>query len=552
MARSGPLGPVILRRGRGYAPGAVGALPAGRPVLALGADLKNAVTLVVDGQAFVSQHIGDLEHYEPFRAFRETIRDLLAMYAVAGRRAARGPRRASRSIARPRLPRSSARPSDAVVQHHRAHIASVLAERGAWDRRVLGVSFDGTGYGDDGAIWGGEIFAGSVREGFERVAHLRQAALVGGDAAARHPVQAAAGFLDQVDGLPDLTAAPFDFPRRYAERAGWCGSRIRVFATTSVGRLFDAAAALVGFTGPVSFEGQAAIWLEQLARRRRGGGAYPFPFDGAGARLPSAAARGRPRPGGGAIASEIARAFHAGWRRGSARRAVTLCRRARGGHGGRVGRRLPEPTAARRPRRAPRARSRYPLDQSRRAAERRRHQPGTGGSALGHARALDSRQPGGDRRGGGRAAGRPGVRGSLPARRAERRGQGGAARRPTRWRAPTRRSRALAWSSRRCRWWCTVRAATRSGRSIPCSCSAAPSAARRRRTYARARRWNWSRWRSKNESRAARGRGAEKRAQAERPGGARAARTGSARPACSSSTSCRVRGRARPRSSSGP
>ena len=96
-----------------------------------------------------------------------------------------------------------------AVQHHRAHIASVLAERGAWDKRVIGVSFDGTGYGDDGTIWGGEIFAGSVREGFERVAHLRAAALPGGDAAASHPVQAAAGFLAQLNDLPDLTAPPF-------------------------------------------------------------------------------------------------------------------------------------------------------------------------------------------------------------------------------------------------------------------------------------------------------------------------------------------------------
>src|SRR6202030_3059243 len=90
-----------------------------------------------------------------------------------------------------------------AVQHHRAHITSVLAERGAWNDRVVGVSFDGTGYGDDGSIWGGELFAGSLRTGFERVAHLRSALLPGGDAAAAHPAQAAAGFLVQVDGLPD-------------------------------------------------------------------------------------------------------------------------------------------------------------------------------------------------------------------------------------------------------------------------------------------------------------------------------------------------------------
>src|SRR6185436_15908829 len=91
---------------------------------------------------------------------------------------------------------ASALPARAIqaVQHHRAHIASVLAERGAWDTRVLGVACDGTGYGDDATIWGGELFTGSLRGGFDRVAHLRPAMLVGGDAAARHPVQAAAGF----------------------------------------------------------------------------------------------------------------------------------------------------------------------------------------------------------------------------------------------------------------------------------------------------------------------------------------------------------------------
>src|SRR5512144_858086 len=151
-------------------------------------------------------------------------------------------------------------------QHHRAHVASVVAERAAWGLPVIGVSFDGTGYGDDGSIWGGEIFAGSLEAGFERIAHLRPAALVGGDAAARHPVQAAAGFLHQVEELPDLEAEPFVFPARYGDVVRLLKSGTRVFPTTSTGRLFDAAAALLGFTRGVSFEGQAAIWLEHVAR----------------------------------------------------------------------------------------------------------------------------------------------------------------------------------------------------------------------------------------------------------------------------------------------
>src|ERR1039458_2027999 len=194
VARVGARGPAILRRSRGYAPGAVAGFPmqatTKQPILALGADLKNTVTLVVEGQAFVSQHIGDLDHYEAFRAFEETIRDLMTMYEIRWEDVVvvhdAHPEYRSTAYAL-RLPSSNKR----TVQHHRAHIASVLAERGEWEKRVLGISFDGTGYGDEGSIWGGEIFAGSLSSGFERIAHLRPAALPGGDAAAQYPVQAA-------------------------------------------------------------------------------------------------------------------------------------------------------------------------------------------------------------------------------------------------------------------------------------------------------------------------------------------------------------------------
>jgi hydrogenase maturation protein HypF len=277
VARSGAFGPVILRRARGYAPGAVVSLPTNRPILALGADLKNAITLVVDGQAFVSQHIGDLDHYQSFRAFQETIEDLVSMYEVPLDELLvvhdLHPQYLSTSHAA-----ALSAPQTMAIQHHRAHIASVLAERGEWSKRVIGVSFDGTGYGDDGSIWGGEIFIGSVQEGFSRVAHLRGAALAGGDAAAHHPVQAAAGFLAQVENFPDLLSAPFAFPERYRIATELIHRNIRTFATTSVGRLFDAAAALLGFTREVTFEGQAAIWLEQLARSAPPTEAYRFPF----------------------------------------------------------------------------------------------------------------------------------------------------------------------------------------------------------------------------------------------------------------------------------
>ena len=207
VARAGQFGPVVLRRGRGYAPVSVTTLPTKRPILALGADLKNAITLVVGGQAFVSQHIGDLDHFECLQAFRETIDDLVSMYEV---------RREDLLLVHDAHPQYVSTLHSATlecaerrsIQHHRAHIASVLAERQEWRRRVLGLSFDGTGYGDDGTIWGGEFFAGSIVDGFQRVAHLRSAVLAGGDAAARYPVQAAAGFLAQVEDLPDMNQPP--------------------------------------------------------------------------------------------------------------------------------------------------------------------------------------------------------------------------------------------------------------------------------------------------------------------------------------------------------
>jgi len=325
VARAGAFGPVILRRSRGYAPGVVATIPPRQPILALGADLKNAITLVVDGQAFVSQHIGDLDHYSSFQAFQQTIRDLTSMYEVD-----HGdllvvhdlhPQYASTAHA---LDLHAARKTP--VQHHRAHIASVLAERQAWETRVVGVSFDGTGFGDDETIWGGEFFVGSLMTGFTRVMHLRSAHLPGGDAAARYPVQCAAGFLSELDCRADFTAPPFYFPSRYRASLELLKKKIRTFETTSAGRLFDAAAALLGFTREISFEGQAAMWLEHIAKSASNDcEAYAFPLDGDhlnfGPLLDSIVRdrlRARPEP-------EIARAFHLGVADGLCKAALKLC-----------------------------------------------------------------------------------------------------------------------------------------------------------------------------------------------------------------------------------
>jgi hydrogenase maturation protein HypF len=324
VARAGVFGPVILRRARGYAPGAVATFPSESPILAVGADLKNTITLVVDDQAFVSQHVGDLGDYQSLRTFQETIQDLVSMYEV---------RPEELLVVHDSHPQylSTAHalalgvPQSLAVQHHRAHVASVLAERGEWAKRVVGVSFDGTGYGDDGSIWGGEVFVGSVKAGFERVAHLRSASLPGGDAAAQYPVQAAAGFLAQLDGLADLTGVPFGFSERYQNALELIHKDVRTFATTSVGRLFDAAAALLGFTREVTFEGQAAMWLEQLARGAPLTEPYSFPYIGEELDfrpLLQSVIRDRLR---GRSLEEIARAFQRGIAQGLRDAVVAIC-----------------------------------------------------------------------------------------------------------------------------------------------------------------------------------------------------------------------------------
>ena len=324
VVRVGIDGPVILRRARGYSPGAVAKLPIDRPLLAVGPDLKNSITLVVQGQAFVSQHIGDLDHFGAFKSFEETIRDLTAMYEVNWDDLV-VVHDAHPEYASTRCAKTLKGAEQHAVQHHRAHVASVLAEQGEFKRRVLGISFDGTGYGDDGAIWGGELFVGSVNDGFTREAHLRNASLPGGDAAARFPVQAAAGFLAQIDGLPDLTAPPFHFPHRYRAALDLVHRQLRTFPTSSIGRLFDTTAALLGFTRSVTFEGQAAMWLEQIARTSAATDFYPFPFiDGVLDFRPllfsvvEDCRRGRDR-------TEIARAFQRGVAQGLADCARSVC-----------------------------------------------------------------------------------------------------------------------------------------------------------------------------------------------------------------------------------
>lgn len=311
--------PAMVRRSRGYAPAPVvrDARIQG-PILALGAGLKNAIALALEGYVFVSQHIGDLEHLEAFQAFQETVEDLTRMYRVALEETLvvhdlhpeYPSSRYAEGLPGPRL----------AVQHHRAHIAAVLLEHGLWEEEVVGFAFDGVGLGEDGLAWGGEVFLGSLQGGLHRVAHLKEAFLPGGDAAARYPQQAAVGFLAGLDEghwrpLLDEKAV------RVAQSLLRVG---RAPKTTSVGRLFDAVAALCGFRGRVSYEGQAAIWLEALARGVEEEGAYPLPFHGEGwdyRPLLEAAVSDLQR---GVARERVARRFHLGLAQGVVEAALAL------------------------------------------------------------------------------------------------------------------------------------------------------------------------------------------------------------------------------------
>ncbi|MFN2322763.1 MAG: Sua5/YciO/YrdC/YwlC family protein, partial [Trueperaceae bacterium] len=275
----------VVRRARGMAPAPV--VRDARfdvPILALGAELKSSVTLAVGGAAYVSQHLGDLSDFASFEAFRETVADLCAMYRVDphevlvahDRHPAYPSSRFATELGAPTV----------AIGHHEAHVASVLVERSAWSTATLGFAFDGAGLGDDGSVWGGEVFHGSLEGGFARVAHVRPARLPGGDGAARTPVQAAAGWLEALgdEAFERVLRPPFAFP---AERLNFArklvAAGLRSPATTSVGRLFDTVAALTGFHRTMSFEGQAAIGLETEAWTVAAAEPYPWPFGTRGA-----------------------------------------------------------------------------------------------------------------------------------------------------------------------------------------------------------------------------------------------------------------------------
>jgi hydrogenase maturation protein HypF len=247
----------VLRRARGYAPLPI-VLKNPVPVtLAVGAHLKNTVALAIDRSVFISQHIGDLETSEAFSAFRQVIDDFKNLYEIDPQliTADMHPDYASTKYADDL---AESRPaSHERVQHHWAHVLSCMAENGI-SSPVLGVAWDGTGYGPDGTIWGGEFLL-ATNDGFRRVAHFRTFPLPGGEAAVKKPKQTAAGLLYEMFGADAFTVDDPPLLRQMLEK------QFRSPRTSSVGRLFDAVASLVGLRHRVSFEGQAAMELEFAA-----------------------------------------------------------------------------------------------------------------------------------------------------------------------------------------------------------------------------------------------------------------------------------------------
>ena len=262
----------ILRRARGYAPLGIRVAKELPPVLAVGGHLKNTVAIAVGNDIFLSQHIGDLETLEARHAFERAIDDLCRLYSFKPEAVVCDlhPDYASTQWAE-----KSGLPI-IRVQHHQAHVAACAAENNV-DGPYLGISWDGTGYGLDGAIWGGEFFRVDANK-YERVAHLRPFGLPGGDAAVREGWRSAASFLFEVLGpdgdIPELSTGKSrldDAKLRYMLRNG-----INVVPTTSVGRLFDAVASITGLAQQNRFEGQAAMLLENEIGALRTEEAYPL------------------------------------------------------------------------------------------------------------------------------------------------------------------------------------------------------------------------------------------------------------------------------------
>jgi hydrogenase maturation protein HypF len=249
----------------------------GRHMLACGAELKNTFAVAKDGRAWVGHHIGDLKNYETLRSFLTGIDHFERLFAV-------DPEVVAHDLHPEYLSTKHAHELDGVrlvgVQHHHAHLAACLAEHGERGP-AIGAIFDGTGYGGDGTVWGGELLLGGL-EDFERVGLLLPVRMPGGDAAVHQPWRMACAWL--VAALDERPALPRALRGRVEEKrwdavAELARTGVASPLTSSVGRLFDAVAALCGVRAEVNYEGQAAIELEAAADPLETA-AYPLPLAG--------------------------------------------------------------------------------------------------------------------------------------------------------------------------------------------------------------------------------------------------------------------------------
>ncbi|MBX3324879.1 MAG: carbamoyltransferase HypF [Nitrospira sp.] len=265
---------MILRRARGYVPQAIrwsdGEVQedSNGPILAVGGHLKNTVALLTDDRVALSQHLGDLSTLEADKAFRQAVEDLQQLLQVTPRAIACDLHPDYRSTSFARELAATLSVPIVPVQHHHAHVVSCMAEH-KLDGEVLGIAWDGAGYGTDGRIWGGEFLVASYRR-FNRFAHLRPFRLPGGEAAMRDPKRPAAALLWDLMGeaIDDQALLSWNMAGdQCAQLASVLRSGVASPWTTSMGRLFDAVASLTGLCQRVSFEGQAAMAVQFAAER---------------------------------------------------------------------------------------------------------------------------------------------------------------------------------------------------------------------------------------------------------------------------------------------
>jgi hydrogenase maturation protein HypF len=265
---------MLLRRARGYAPLPIETARPMPPILATGAHLKSAIALTSGKRVFISQHLGDLESAEAVQAFDGVIESFEQLFqtrpvlVVHDAHPGYHSTIRARALALPHL----------AVQHHHAHVLSCLAENGL-EPPALGIAWDGTGHGDDGTIWGGE-FLRITEQGYERVAHWRTFALPGGESSIREPRRTAIGLLHEID--QHSRSSWLDLPpwREFGVREleiinSMLARGLNSPRTSSVGRLFDAVAALIGLRQTARFEGQAAMELEYAIGRIETSDSYP-------------------------------------------------------------------------------------------------------------------------------------------------------------------------------------------------------------------------------------------------------------------------------------